>query len=145
MGTHQTLGEYLSALREDRDLSLEDVEEQSGNRVSRAYLSLLERGSRRDPSPQILKALAEVYDVEFSALLRAHQADLIHEPVREEIPPVDGEQALRRIYRVLNEEARADLLKHARMLRDLESRRRALSQGPTTSAGRRFDPRRSPR
>jgi transcriptional regulator with XRE-family HTH domain len=57
------LGEYLWTLRKASAMSLRDVEEASEKRVSNAYLSQLETGRIRNPSPAILHELASVYEV----------------------------------------------------------------------------------
>jgi HTH-type transcriptional regulator, competence development regulator len=54
-------GQHLRTLRENRRLTLRDVEEAAG--VSNGYLSLLERGMRGKPSARILKDLAKFYGV----------------------------------------------------------------------------------
>ncbi len=54
-------GLYLKELRKSRNLSLHDVEKACG--VSNPYLSQLERGDRRPPTPQILKKLARAYKI----------------------------------------------------------------------------------
>lgn len=53
------LGEYLWNLRQACQLSLREVEEDSG--VSNGYLSQIESGKNRKPMPQILYALSETY------------------------------------------------------------------------------------
>ena len=62
-------GPYLRGLRRHRDLSLKQVEREAG--VSNAYLSQIERDLRKPPHPEILKRLAEVYDVPSNDLLIA--------------------------------------------------------------------------
>lgn len=55
------LGQYLWTLRKAAAMSLREVEEASENRVSNAYLSQLETGRIKNPSPAILHDLAAVY------------------------------------------------------------------------------------
>jgi transcriptional regulator with XRE-family HTH domain len=62
-------GRYLRRLRQERDLTLKQVELASG--VSNAYISQLERGRRKSPHPDILKGLAKAYGVPVEDLLRA--------------------------------------------------------------------------
>ncbi len=62
-------GPYLRSLRRTRGLSLKQVEAAAG--VSNAYLSLLERGQRNPPHPEILKRLAKCYEVPHRDLLMA--------------------------------------------------------------------------
>lgn len=64
-----TLGQYLASIRNDRKLSLRQVEEASGKEVSNAYLSQLENGKIQQPSPTILNKLAEIYKIEYMTLM----------------------------------------------------------------------------
>ena len=70
-----SLGAYLKEIREDRQLSLRDVERLAkegslGADVSSGYLSMLERDGVKEPSPRILYTLATVYEVEYMELMR---------------------------------------------------------------------------
>ena len=56
------LGQYLWTLRKAAAMSLRDVEEASENRVSNGYVSQLETGRIKNPSPAILHELATVYE-----------------------------------------------------------------------------------
>ena len=60
-------GKFLKTLRERRNMSLRDVQRQSG--VSNAYIAQLEKGDRPAPSPDILKKLARAYNVTVRELL----------------------------------------------------------------------------
>jgi transcriptional regulator with XRE-family HTH domain len=62
------LGQFLRSAREQRGLSLRSVEEETG--VSNAYLSQLEHGRIRQPSPVILHKLAELYGVSYTDAMR---------------------------------------------------------------------------
>lgn len=64
-----TLGQYLSAIRSDRNLSLRQVEEATGKEVSNAYLSQLENDKVKQPSPNILHALSSLYAVDYVGLM----------------------------------------------------------------------------
>jgi transcriptional regulator with XRE-family HTH domain len=68
-GTPSELGALLSDLRTAKGLSLRDVEEATGKAVSNAYLSQLENGRIKKPSPNVLHSLAEVYLVPYEALM----------------------------------------------------------------------------
>lgn len=63
------LGVLLSDLRKAKGLSLREVEEGTGKAVSNAYLSQLENGRIRKPSPNVLHALAGVYAVPYETLM----------------------------------------------------------------------------
>ena len=52
-----------------RGLSLREVEDATGKAVSNAYLSQLENGKIKKPSPSVLHSLAEVYVVPYEALM----------------------------------------------------------------------------
>jgi transcriptional regulator with XRE-family HTH domain len=56
-------------LRTAKGLSLREVEEATGEAVSNAYLSQLENGKIKKPSPNVLHSLAEVYVVPYQALM----------------------------------------------------------------------------
>jgi transcriptional regulator with XRE-family HTH domain len=59
----------LTDLRTARRLSLRQVEVGSDRAVSNAYLSQLENGKIRRPSPNVLHRLAEIYAVPYRALM----------------------------------------------------------------------------
>jgi transcriptional regulator with XRE-family HTH domain len=63
------LAALLSDLRAAKGLSLREVEEATGQAVSNAYLSQLENGRIKKPSPNVLHSLAEVYAVAYEALM----------------------------------------------------------------------------
>lgn len=62
------LGHFLRNARESRDLSLRAVEESTG--VSNAYLSQLEHGKIRQPSPTVLHKLSILYEGSYAEMLR---------------------------------------------------------------------------
>lgn len=62
------IGAYLKARREERGMTLRQVEELSG--VSNAYLCLIESGKRKDPHPRILKSLAAAYGEDLEELMK---------------------------------------------------------------------------
>ena len=63
------LGAYLKSVRAGTDMTLREVEDATGKEVSNAYLSQLENGKIAKPSPNILHALASVYDVPYEKLM----------------------------------------------------------------------------
>ena len=64
-----TLGQYLASIRKDRGFSLRGVEEKTKKQVSNAYLSQIENNQIQQPSPNILHALAELYEISFEGLM----------------------------------------------------------------------------
>lgn len=66
MLTTKELGEYLHKIREERDLSLRQVNYKSG--VSFSHLSMIESGTRK-AQPLTLKELAKVYNIDYIDLL----------------------------------------------------------------------------
>ena len=68
-GQPNELGALLADLRTAKGLSLREVEEGTGKAVSNAYLSQLENGKIKKPSPNVLHSLAEVYAVPYKALM----------------------------------------------------------------------------
>lgn len=63
------LGELLKAARTLMDVSLREVENKTD--ISNAYLSQLESGSIREPSPHKLNRLAKFYGLNYSDLMAA--------------------------------------------------------------------------
>ncbi len=61
------LGKYLKILREELGLSLRAVEEKSG--ISNAFLSQIESGKVKQPSPIVLHKLSQVYSVSYESLM----------------------------------------------------------------------------
>lgn len=66
-GEKSSLGTYLRALRDAKGMSLRLVEERIG--VSNAFLSQLESGKVKQPSPSILYKLAQLYGVPYETLM----------------------------------------------------------------------------
>ncbi|SFH37014.1 helix-turn-helix domain-containing protein [Pedobacter insulae] len=58
---------YFKALRESKGLTLREVERQT--EVSNAYLSQLESGKIKQPSPLTLHKLSEIYGVGYDILM----------------------------------------------------------------------------
>jgi transcriptional regulator with XRE-family HTH domain len=62
-----TIGKYLKAIREAAGLTLRAVEEKTG--VSNAFLSQIESGKVKQPSPVVLHKLADVFGVPYDTLM----------------------------------------------------------------------------
>ena len=62
------LGDKLAAAREGKKWSLREVERRTG--IHNAHLSQIETGTIERPAPNVLWALAEVYDLDLQDLLR---------------------------------------------------------------------------
>lgn len=60
-------GGFLKALRESKKMTLRDVEKAID--VSNAYLSQLESGKVKQPSPNTLYKLSELYQVKYELLM----------------------------------------------------------------------------
>jgi transcriptional regulator with XRE-family HTH domain len=63
----ENVGSYFKALREAKGMTLREVEKLVD--VSNAYLSQLEQGKVKQPSPLTLHKLAEVYGVSYEHLM----------------------------------------------------------------------------
>ena len=72
------IGQKLARLRQQRGLTLNDVAKHVG--ISAVYISLLERGLRKNPSKEVLKRLVDLYGVSKESLLDPGSSS----------PPVDG-------------------------------------------------------
>jgi len=64
----EQLSVYLKKTRKEKGLTLRAVQQATG--VSNPYLSQLENGKIRKPSPSILHKLADCYDVSYELLLQ---------------------------------------------------------------------------
>jgi len=62
------VGQHLAEFRKRANLTLRAVEAETG--ISNAYLSQLENGRVQQPSPKMLKKLAELYRVDFVDILK---------------------------------------------------------------------------
>jgi transcriptional regulator with XRE-family HTH domain len=70
-----SIGSYLKEIREERQLSLRDVErlakeKQLGAELSSGYLSMLEQEKIKEPSPRILFVLSSIYEVDYIDLMK---------------------------------------------------------------------------
>ncbi len=69
VGCPNELGALLADLRRAKGFSLRAVEQATGRVVSNPYLSQLEKGKIRKPSPNVLQALSGVYGVPYETLM----------------------------------------------------------------------------
>lgn len=65
----QTLGQLLKQCRESKGWTLRHVEETSKNEITNGYLSQLENGEVKNPSPHKLHLLAGIYNASYSRFL----------------------------------------------------------------------------
>jgi len=108
------LGPFLAATRKGRKLSLRDVEAETG--ISNAYLSQLETGKIREPSPVNLHKLSELYAISYTMLL-----ELTGYPVPgREIKPIDSTIAAR--LGPVTQEEEEDLADYLQFLRNKRGR-----------------------
>lgn len=77
-------GKYIRKLRNDRELTIRQLELYSG--VSNSYLSQLENGKRGTPSPEIIKKLAKGLKIPYNNLLE--KAGYLDEPESDEYDPL---------------------------------------------------------
>ena len=113
-GQPNHLGEYIRSARMALGLSLRDVEEATGKEVSNAYLSQLETGKVKKPSPHILYALSLVLAVPYEALME--KAGYIVSPAQREDDVKHGRTATFSIDNLTSEEEEA-LRDHLAFLR----------------------------
>lgn len=59
MQRQETLAEFVKRVRNEKRLSLNDVQRQSGNQIANSYVSRIENGIVTNVTPEKLKALAK--------------------------------------------------------------------------------------
>ena len=64
----QKLGDFLKKCREDKRLTLRDVEEATD--ISNGYLSQIESNKIKKPSPVVLDKLSTLYEISYSILMK---------------------------------------------------------------------------
>lgn len=110
------LGPFLRSARERKKLSLRAVEDATG--VSNPYLSQMESGKARQPSPVVLHKLASLYEVSYSDAMRLAGYPVPGDSSSEPKPP----SVALRFQHVTQEEADA-LQVYLDFLRSKKSRR----------------------
>ena|SRR5260221_5732771 len=68
MSELKAFGDYLKAARQRKGLSLRAVEESVS--ISNAYLSQLEQGKIKQPSPVVLYKLSQLYEFSYSDVMQ---------------------------------------------------------------------------
>jgi transcriptional regulator with XRE-family HTH domain len=91
----EQFGSYLKKLRKEKGLTLKQVE--TAAKVSNAYISLVERGKRNPPHPDILQRLARVYEISQRDLLVA--AGYLEDDPSERMERVRVEKAYQHVIR----------------------------------------------
>lgn len=71
MNATEGLGTQLRAIRQTKGFSLRDVEAKTEKSISNPYLSQLENGKIKNPSPHILHKLSSLYGVKYEWLMEA--------------------------------------------------------------------------
>lgn len=104
-------GGYFKALRESKQLTLREVER--ATEVSNAYLSQLESGKIKQPSPLTLHKLATFYGVDYEFLMEKVGYPV---PKREEVIKINKETASYRIGEI-SEEEEVELLNYLKFIR----------------------------
>ncbi|MDX2007112.1 MAG: helix-turn-helix transcriptional regulator [Meiothermus sp.] len=76
----EQLGLYLRSARTSKGLTLRDVERETG--VSNAYLSQLEGGKIKQPSPAVLQRLTDFLEADFMEVMRlaGHPVPVVSQP-----------------------------------------------------------------
>jgi transcriptional regulator with XRE-family HTH domain len=112
--SHTQLGRALRAAREAGGLSLRAVADKTG--ISNAYVSQLESGIVRRPSPAILEKLAALYGIGFREMMK-----LAGHPIPGKSRSPEGSGFLAE-FGELSEEEKASLAEHLEFLRFRKSR-----------------------
>ncbi len=115
-------GKFLKELREDRNMTLRDVEEKI--HISNAYLSQVESGQRSIPTIRILSKLAECYGCKVETLTNAAEAELRSEQPGSNEPPTPGADFICRGYEKLSDANKQALKKYLQYLQEEEKRRK---------------------
>lgn len=115
-------GKFLRELREDRKMTLRDVEEKI--HISNAYLSQVETGERSIPTVRILAKLAECYGCPVATLTNAAEGELKHEKSKSNEPPAPGAEFICRGYENLSEPNKQALKKFLQHLQREEKEKK---------------------
>ena len=127
---HETLAGFLRTARERCSLSLRAVEQQTD--VSNAYLSQLEHGRIRQPSPVILYKLSELYRVSYAKAMHLAGYPIPALPAPD--PPAVGVARFRDVTPD-EEEALAEYLEFLRTRQGRSLSRRRVHSASASGAG----------
>jgi len=132
MMNNEGFGEYMRRLREEKNMTLRKLQDLSG--VSAAYITYIENGRRRAPSPQVLRKLASPLGVSLADLmLKVGHVDYDH-LFNEESNPEENEIYSNSFYaQVLGFPNREAYLEH--LLSEREDLTRALENKHLTFRG----------
>lgn len=98
----QKFGKFLKHLREERNMTLREVEEQA--HISNAYLSQVENGLRSVPTMKILAKLADAYGVPVSHLAEQAEAEIRKQDMQAQATPAPDTDFVCRGYEKLTED-----------------------------------------
>ncbi|MEM9954851.1 MAG: helix-turn-helix transcriptional regulator [Chloroflexota bacterium] len=118
MNNKTTLGTLLKVAREEKSLSLRAVEKEVG--ISNAYLSQIESDKIKQPSPNMLFKLAELYDNSYNELL-----NLAGYPTPDDIDGIEESSNASFVARLgsITDEEQNELLDYLAFLRSKRSRK----------------------
>lgn len=121
LSDEQGLGAFLRSVRLARRLTLRAVEAATDRAVTNGYLSQIESGAIRQPSPNVLYHLAAAYALDYRDLLRraGHHVPK-QSPAAEAREPALNGIPLRSLDLTPSEEA--ELMKYLTFLRSQEDR-----------------------
>lgn len=111
-----TLGTFVRTARDQKQLSLRAVEKATG--ISNAYLSQIESGKIKQPSPNILHKLCELYEISYSNVMH-----LAGYPVPTEETETEQRDALTPTIGPITEEEGEALIEYLAFLRSRHSRK----------------------
>ena len=118
----QTLGQYLALIRNDRKMTLREVEEATDRQVSNAYLSQIENDKIRKPSANVLYSLVVLYGINFENLMGMAGYFVATHTCREENPERHSRNAPFAEFH-LTEEEETELIDFLQYLRSKKERR----------------------
>lgn len=106
-------GEYLKALRESKGMTLREVEKQT--EISNAYLSQLESGKIKQPSPTTLYKLAELFGIGYNVLM-----EKVGYPVQKASQNIKMRKAENVLHRIgdISKEEELELLEYLKFIRN---------------------------